>query len=212
MIKINLLPVRAAKKKENIRQQLSIAILSIILSLFGWGWYQITLINKVNRTEEEIASIKKELDAMKLQAEELKKFKEKKEIFEKKFNIIKKLRENKNHPVHLLDDLSHSIPGFLWLTSFTQVEKEKSSEIQIKGKAFSNEAIAQFMENLENSPYYANVNLKVSEQTDLKKGSKGSSGKNQGIREFTITCQVEHAKDEITKDEKFSRKGTTVGN
>jgi len=196
MIRINLLPARAAKKKENIRQQVSIAILSLVFVLMAWGWYQVRLINKVAAAEEEIVSIKKEMNAIKAQADELKKFKQKKAVFEKKFNVIKSLREGKSGPVHLLDDLSRSIPGFLWLTSLVQNEKEKSGEMQIKGRAFSNEAIAQFMENLEKSPYFANVNLQVSQQTDQKKGGRVPSGKSTELRDFTITCQVETPKEE----------------
>lgn len=158
--------------------------------------------NKVNKAEEEIVTIKKEMETMKMQADELKKFKEKKEMFEKKFNIIKSLREGKSGPVHLLDDLSRSIPGFLWLTSFAQLEKEKAGEMQIKGKALSNEAIAQFMENLEKSPIFANVNLQVSQQSEQKRGGKGGPGKNPELRDFTITCQFEKPREEKPKEDK----------
>lgn len=193
MIKINLLPTRAAKKKENIRQQISIAILIIFFVFIAMAWLQISRFNKIGKAEDEIALINKEMGTMKVKAGEIKLLKEKKDIFEKKFNIIKTLRKNKTGPVHLLDDLSRSIPGFLWLTSF--VQKEKTSEIELKGKALSNEAIAQFMDNLEKSPYFSNVNLMVSQQADQKKGPKGSAVKNPELREFTITCQFEVPKE-----------------
>jgi len=215
MIKINLLPARAAKKKENKRQQISIVSLSLAFVLFVWGWYQVSLVRKVSNAEEEIASIKQEMETMKVQASELKKFKEKKEVFEKKFNIIKSLRESKSGPVHILDDLSGSISGFLWLTSFAQIEKEKAGEMQIKGKAFSNEAIAQFMENLEKSLYFGNVNLQVSQQSEQKKGRKGSTEKNLELRDFTITCQFETPKDGKAIGEKSkgeTPKGAPSGN
>jgi len=192
MIKVNLLPARAAKKKENIRQQISITILSLFFVFIGVGWFQISLIMKIGRAEDEIVSVNREMESMKVKANEIKLLKEKKDIFGKKFNIIKSLRESKTGPVHLMDDLSKSIPGFLWLSAFTQ--KEKTSEIEIKGKALSNEAIAQFMDNLEKSPYFGNVNLMVSQQAELKKGPRGSPPKNPELREFTITCQFEMPK------------------
>jgi type IV pilus assembly protein PilN len=187
VITINLLPARAAKKKENVRQQISIAILIILFVFFTMAWFQITLYKKIGEAEDETAMIKKEMEAMKVEASEIKLLKEKKDVFEKKFDIIKTLRENKTGPVHLMDDLSRSIPGFLWLTSFAQ--KEKTSEIELKGKALSNEAIAQFMDNLGKYPYFSNVNLTVSQQVDQKKGLKGAPVKNSELREFTITCQ-----------------------
>lgn len=200
MIKINLLPARAAKKKENIRQQVSIGALTLVFALIAMGWSQIALINKIGNAEEAIVSINKELESLKAVADEIKKLKDIKAVFGKKFNIIKSLRENKAGPVHLMDDLSKSNPGFLWLTSFAQ--REKVGDIEIKGKAFSNEAIAQFMDNLEKSPYFANVNLMVSQQAEQqRKGKKGEAPKTPELREFTITCQLEVPKAEAPKGE-----------
>jgi type IV pilus assembly protein PilN len=192
VIKINLIPTRAAKKKENIRQQISIAVISLLFALIAIGLLQVSLLKKIGKAEDEITTISKDMESMKVKAEEIKKLKEKKDIFEKKFNIIKALRENKTGPVHLLDDLSRSIPGFLWITSFAQ--KEKTGEIELKGKAFSNEVIAQFMDNLEKSLYFANVNLMVSQQAEQRKGPRGTPPKNPELREFTITCQFEMPK------------------
>jgi len=200
MIKINLLPARAAKKKENIRQQVSIGALTLVFALIAMGWSQIALIRKIGNTEEAIVSINKELESLKAVADEIKKLKDIKAVFAKKFNIIKSLRENKAGPVHLMDDLSKSNPGFLWLTSFAQ--REKVGDIEIKGKAFSNEAIAQFMDNLEKSPYFANVNLMVSQQAEQqRKGKKGEAPKTPELREFTIACQLEVPKAEAPKGE-----------
>ena len=42
MIKINLLPVRAIRKKESIRQQISIGILSLVLAFIMIGYFHIS--------------------------------------------------------------------------------------------------------------------------------------------------------------------------
>lgn len=43
MIKINLIPFREIEKKENIRRQVTIAILSVILVVMVMGYYYIRL-------------------------------------------------------------------------------------------------------------------------------------------------------------------------
>src|SRR4030042_1664666 len=105
MIKINLLPARAARKKENLRQQISIAAFSICFALMVMIGSQVFIVNGIGKTEDEIVSMNRDMESLKRIAKEIKTLKEKREIFEKKFNIIKSLRENKTGPVHLLDDL-----------------------------------------------------------------------------------------------------------
>ena len=61
MIKINLLPFRAARKKENIRRQISIYALIVIFVLVVTGYYFLTLNREISRLETEKAQKKKEL-------------------------------------------------------------------------------------------------------------------------------------------------------
>ena len=193
MIRINLLAARAAKKRDSIRQEIAVAVFCLVCTCSAMMWVQVSLVQKVTSAEAEIQSINKEIERLKVEAREIQELKKKKDTFEKMFNIIRSLREKKAGPVHLMEDLSRSIPGFLWLTSLT--EKEKTSEIEIKGKALSNEAIAQFMDNLEKSPSFMNVNLTVTQQVEQKKVSRRSSSKNPELRDFTITCQLEAPKE-----------------
>ena len=57
MIKINLLPVRAAQQKESIRQQISVLVLVLIALFAGIGYAHISMTNKMNDVEERITSV-----------------------------------------------------------------------------------------------------------------------------------------------------------
>jgi hypothetical protein len=56
--------------------------------------------------------------------------------------------------------------------------------MELKGMAFDNPAIAQFMTNLEKTGVIKNVELVVSQQWERKEIK---------LKEFTLTCQVTYS-------------------
>lgn len=162
MIKINLLPVRAAKKKETLRQQISIGVMSLVLVLFVIGYFHYSLVSKIKEITGQIASAEQELTTTKAQIGEVSKFKEAKKVLENKLGVIESLKKGKTGPVKMLDELSRLIPEKLWLNSF----KEQGGSISLDGTAISNEVIAQFMTELDKSSYFMNIELVETEQTE----------------------------------------------
>ena len=65
MIRINLLPFRAARKSENIRRQVSLFFLSLILVIIVVGFFQIRLSAKISNLTEKVETTEKELEKMK---------------------------------------------------------------------------------------------------------------------------------------------------
>ena len=170
MIRINLLPIRAAKKKEEVKRQLTLFITGLVLILGGGLFvYQgkksvLDEVETVNRKLElEVENLKKvigEVDEYKAQQEQL----------EKKLGVIRALKANKTGPVHMLDELALRIPEKLWLTSIDQVDTKAT----IEGISINNEVIATFMSRLEESKYFTEVYLvsiqaaKTEEDLNLK--------------------------------------------
>ena len=178
MIRINLLPIRAALKKEKLRSQLSIFSLCIILVCIGCGALYFQKMTVINGVQDEIATIKQKNNELRKKIGQVKDFEKKKADLEKKLAILEKLKAGKTGPVHLLDELSTSLPDKLWLTKF----KEKGGQINLSGVADSENSVAVFMRNLDASPYYKNVELAVTEQT--KAGDRK-------MQKFTLNCSVE---------------------
>jgi type IV pilus assembly protein PilN len=165
MIKINLLQVRAGKKKETIKQQLIFGGVILILSMTIPVFMATSIsgkINEANKTKDqaagEIAAIDKEIG-------DLKKIEENKKVLENKLNIIDKLQTNRTGPVFMMEDLAMSIPLDLnpnsqlpkkiKLNSF-RVDKDK---VLINGIALDEKSLADFMTSLEKSKSYVMVNL-----------------------------------------------------
>ncbi len=161
MIKINLLPVRAAKKKETAIQQLTIAgvvvvfIAVIVLSLYVIKRVQVAAAN------EDITAANNKINVLKTKIGKLEALKTLKEQVKKKLDVLTQLRKNKTGPAQRLASLSDLTPEKLWLTNYS----ESGQDIKISGIAFTEELIAQFMKALEASNDFMTVELLLSEQT-----------------------------------------------
>lgn len=177
MIRINLLPVRAIKKKESTRQMFSVLLLSIGLLLVVIVFFHLLQLREINGMNAQIAAYNEEIKRLKADTKDVNKFKMEKEDLQRRLNKIYDLQRAKTGPVRVLDELAMSLPGKLWLTSL----KEKDGKMELKGIAMDNPTIAQFMTNLEKTGVIKNVELVVSQQLERKELK---------LKEFTLTCQV----------------------
>jgi len=163
MIKINLLPVRAAKKKESARQQAAILIASLlVILLIGLAAYSFFLL-KIKSTKSDISQAEQELAELKVKIGKIKELEKLKADVTKKLDVLNQLRREKTGPVHRLVTLSQSAPDKLWLTRYV----ESGTSVTLNGTAYNEELIASFMRNIEASPDFTNVELVVSEQVEM---------------------------------------------
>jgi type IV pilus assembly protein PilN len=161
MIRINLLPVKAAQKKEKLRGQLVIMLACVVIASAGCAAVYLSLTNKIAEAREENVRREDEINQLKKQIGEVGRFKKLKEELQGKLDILDKLKEGQSGPVHLLDELSGRMPEKLWINSF----KSSAGSIAISGFGLNEETVAQFLRDLEASPYYMNVELQVIEQS-----------------------------------------------
>jgi type IV pilus assembly protein PilN len=180
MIKINLLPVRAAKKKETAIQQLVIAGGSVVaIALIVTALYVVKHVQVVT-AKEDITSANNKITELKAKIGKLEELKALKEQVRKKLDVLTQLRKNKTGPAHRLATLSDLAPEQLWLTSYN----ESGQDVKISGIAFSEDLIAQFMKALEASSDFMSVELVVSEQTVVA---------DTKLKKFDITMKLESA-------------------
>lgn len=162
MIKINLLPIRASKKKETARQQVSILVISAVgLLVIGLSFY-LVLNSRISNLNAEIASSETELSALKAKIGTIDNIKKLQADVKKKLDVLNQLRRGKTGPAARLAALSDAVPPRLWLTKYTENEKN----VSVGGYAMTEELIAVFMKSLEASGSFNNVELVVSEQSD----------------------------------------------
>ncbi len=186
MIKINLLEMPKEKEAKAIAVKAappvsSIVILGIIIVIIGiiiagiW-WYQ---------TNSELVASQKQLDDARKELKELEPYIKEVVLFEKKKNTLaaKKdaidlLRKSRSMPVHILDEISKSLPQFLWLETVTV----KGNLLEIKGSCTNKLDPSSFVNNLEQSDFFSNVRLI---QVSLSQSSGGSESYS-----FSITANI----------------------
>ncbi len=165
MIRINLLPFRVARKKENIRRQVSIFFLSIALILVSLFWYTLGLDKQIAQTRAETKEIQAQIALFKEKAERVTEIKRKLKILDDKLKIVVSLKEKRHEQLLLLEEVSDKlVPERMWIESL----KADSTQVIIRGIAFDNPTIADFMRNLETSVLFSGIDLKLSKVQKFK--------------------------------------------
>jgi type IV pilus assembly protein PilN len=211
MIRINLLPVKAAKRREQGQRQLLIGAVAISLAIAGIILFnsaeagQIEAQQRHNQeTSRAIAQLKAEIgdyDLVKHQRDEL----------IRQRDAIKRLEANRSGPVYLMRELSDILtkgkgptfnkeqyeeslkrdpnagfnpnwdPKRLWLLSY----EEHAQQVKIRGAAKSSEDVAEFLKRLKISAFFSDVYWHQTQpQFDAKL--------NVAYVTFDVTCKVNY--------------------
>ena len=145
MIRINLLPAREARRRIELRHQLQAAIVAVLAVIGGGVWAYTTQNSELAARQQELRVVEEEIKRLEEIIKEVQKFETKKAQMEKKVGAIEDLKTKQSRPARLLEEISHSLPDQMWLSSI----KDTGGALQISGKSFDNVGIAAFMENLE---------------------------------------------------------------
>ena len=178
MIRINLLPVRASKKKETELQQIVIFCAVIVVAAAVVMTLYFVRLTQVANTKNDITAANSKINELKSRIGKLEELKMLKEQVKKKLDVLAQLRKNKSGPAQRLATLSDMTPDQLWLTGYT----ETGENIRISGVAYTEELIAQFMRALEASIDYMAVELIFSEQIEIA---------DTKLKKFELTMRLE---------------------
>jgi type IV pilus assembly protein PilN len=177
MIRINLLPFRAARKKENIRRQVSIFVLSLAFLLIILFYYNWTLGSQIGGLNADIRETKSDLEKYEKINKEIAAIKQKLSNLKKKMAVMDTLEANRFEPTRLLDTMTQVVvPKRMWFTNM----ESKGGTVKIAGIALDNKTVADFMVRLEQSGLFSDVDLKT-----LKQHKVGNSN---NFKSFHISC------------------------
>lgn len=186
MVRINLLPIRAIKKRETIRQTLSVGILSLVLYSLLLTYLHISISKTVSSLEKDVAKLREANERLKAAVGEVIKLKEKTSILNERLQVIASLETGRDSPLRLLEELSKNIPEKVWLNNFNK----KSTQVELAGIALDNQTLAGFLEKLKISPYFKGVELIIAKKasgSDLNLKETGDLS-HLNLRSFVITC------------------------
>ncbi len=131
-----------------------------------------------DRENQLLTTAKAEKDKLQYVTAKLEEQKKLKASLERKINLINDLRSQQDLAARIMDQLSRSLPDWVWLTEVNYDAKG----LQIKGRALSNNLIADYMTSLEASPVLANVSLATSVQRRVQRNE---------FLEFTLNAVLE---------------------
>jgi len=146
MIRINLLPYRAERRKEAIRRQVAIFLIGVFALGFILFLYNSHLKSTIAKLDDDIKITQQELAKFKKILAEIANIKKELGTLKRKIEVIKNLSRNRKEPVILLETMSElMIPKRIWLTNF----EEKDKIINIAGIALDDKTIADYMKRLQ---------------------------------------------------------------
>src|ERR1700709_1433584 len=201
MIKINLLsegkrPAAVRKKAGGSKldgQDIGkwMLLVGALIGLIAFGatyWLQK---QKNDAKEAEVAAAQREVDQLASVIKEVDDFKAKKSELERKIGVINDLKSNQRGPVRVMDYISRSLPELLWLDRL----KMTPDAIEVEGRAFNTNAVANFIENLDKVPEFDEPILKSTEQ-------QAGNAQTVGVYRFVISFHYSFATHAKDKDDK----------
>jgi len=177
MIRINLLPFRAARKKENIRRQVSIFVLSLAFLLIILFYHNWSLGSKIDGLDDQIKQTKSELEKYDKINKEIAAIKKKLSTLKNKMAVMESLEANRFEPSRLLDTMTQVIvPKRMWFTNMSS----RGRIVRIAGIALDNKTVADFMVRLEKAGLFSDVDLNTLKQQRIGKSN---------LKSFLISCR-----------------------
>ena len=183
--RINLLPVKEARKRESGKQFLAlmgIALLILVGAMYYWQSETEAELARIEGQNNKITAQLKEADA---KSKQIALMQAEKDELEKQKVVLDGLLEGQAGPVKMLDELSVMLtpvsdpiqklaqekrrwnpdwdPKRLWIMSFV----ESSRKLKIQGYARTNDDLAEFLHRLNTSKHFVEVRLNLSEMVEL---------------------------------------------
>ena len=161
MSHVNLLPWRAERRKQREREfymQLVAAFVVALGILLLWMFWMDRRIDNQNERNTFLQTEIKQLDVRNAKIKDLEKVRA--HLLARK-QIIEQLQADRSQMVHLFDELVKTIPSSARLSGL----KQSGQSMSLDGVAQSNASVAEYMRNIEASPWMGHADLRKTENT-----------------------------------------------
>jgi type IV pilus assembly protein PilN len=174
MIRINLLAAdRPTKKKRaaaaaapgSVQAYLFLGLFTtgaVALCALGYLW-QSAQLRKLDAEITQAQQRQRELQAIKKQVDDLE---AKRATFQRKVDLIERLKAEQSAPVHMLDEISKALPDFVWLTSMESTGPPGTASVKLQGQSSGLTPVADFISALQRSGWFPSVDLVSSTETN----------------------------------------------
>jgi type IV pilus assembly protein PilN len=160
MIRINLLAVERERARKRVlipaahRVTIGASVILVATALLI-GWWFWSLRQRSAQLDVDLARAEVETRQIRSVLEQVRKFESQKALLQQRVSLIEQLRKGQYAPVHLLDEISKSLPDRLWLNEM----KQAGAEFTISGTTDSLTAVADFVANLQATRWFKPVEI-----------------------------------------------------
>lgn len=176
MARINLLPWRAALRKQRKLEFLS--ALGVVAAIAAIVWFAIHFFytDRIEYQNGRNAYIQAETAKLDAQIREIQELEKEKQRLIARMKAIESLQASRPLIVRIFDEIVNTLPEGVYLTAVIQT----GEALQITGVAESNARVSSLMRNIEKSDWLTEPKLQIIESAD-------SSGRR--IARFTLTLK-----------------------
>ncbi len=181
MIRVNLLPHRAEKRRARQVQFVALAVISVVLGALLVGFVHVAIATQISYQERRNVYLQQEISVLNKQIDEIKKLREQTQSLLVRKDAVEKLQSDRSDVVHLLDQMLRILPDGVYLKSL----KQTGNKINLVGYAQSNARISTLMRAVEDSPWLNSPSL-----VEIRASSAGGAR----VSEFTLKFNLTKAK------------------
>ncbi len=177
MIRINLLPHRAEKRRAKQIQFIILAAFSFTLGALAVGFVYAAISTQISYQERRNSFLNQEIAVLDKQIEEIKKLSEQTQSLLSRKTVVENLQSTRSDVVHLLDQMLRILPEGVYLKTL----KQDGNKISIVGYAQSNARVSTLMRSIEDSPWLDSPALVV---------IRAATVNNTLLNEFTLNFNL----------------------
>ncbi len=149
MIRINLLPHRAEKRRARQVQFGIFSGISLVLGILIVGFVHVAIDAQISYQQRRNDYLKQQIVVLDKQIAEIKKLREQTQSLLARKTVVENLQSTRSNVVHLLDQMLRILPDGIYLRSL----KQTGDKISIVGYAQSNARISTLMRAIEDSSW-----------------------------------------------------------
>jgi len=187
MIKINLLPVKEARKRTTIQNQLVVAVIVLLVVVVGIIYIAILRKNEISDLNQQLTDNQEKLRHLQEVSKKVEQFKKDNENLNQKIGVIKGLEGGRDWYLQVLDQLSEVKPKEVWIDELKtpSIRENAAGTWEIKGGATEKDQISNFMSNLEKKGnYFGAISLKKVER------AKGTEALGAPYYKYEMSVQI----------------------
>ncbi len=189
MIRINLLPHRAEKRRARQIQFIALSVLSVLVGALLVGFVHAAISAQISYQEGRNGYLTQEIAVLDKEIAEIKKLREQTQSLLLRKDAVEKLQSDRSDVVHLLDQMLRILPDGVYLSSLRQT----SNHINMIGYAQSNARISTLMRAIEDSSWL---------DSPVLVEIHASSANGARVSQFTLTFNLTKGQPAVVADKK----------